>query len=138
MINEEMITTMLMLSAMAWATMDKLFKPTLSRILDGYKRPKLKPVAYQIAVSLIVALSVLGGDDVSVMQLFGKIPVGSVWVTFDFLGTVILIVMGNETIHRIADFGRLYLGEKGNPNNQYTATSNSFIDAGGTIPKGGV
>lgn len=116
MINEVMLTTMLMLSAMAWATMDKMFKPTLSRILDGYKRPDLKPIAYQITVSLIVAVSVLGGEDVSIMQLFGKIPVGSIWETFDFLGTVIIIVMGNETIHRVTDFGRLYLGEKVDPN----------------------
>ena len=116
MINEQMITTMAMLSVMAWAVMDKMFKPTLSKILDGYKHPEWKPIAYQVAVGLIVAVSVLGGEDVSIMGLFGKVPVGNVWEVFDFAGTVILVVMGNETIHRVADFGRLYLGEKVDPN----------------------
>lgn len=113
MIDEQAFATLLMMAAMVMAGMEMPIKPYLDKTFAPwvkfhmYRPYILRGVA--IAISLV---AVLATDGASIMAVFGKSPVGNLGHVIDAIVTAVAVSFGDQGLHNLYDFARLYLGRE--------------------------
>lgn len=111
MINEAAFSTLIMLATMVMAGMELPVKPYLDRAFALY--PKYTTYRPYVLRGVAVALSlfaVLATDGASIMAVFGKSPVGNIGWVIDAVITAVAVSFGDQGLHNLYDFARLYLG----------------------------
>ena len=113
MINEVAFSTLLMLAAMVMAGMEMPVKPYLDKAFKPYPQyTQYRPYVLRGVAILLSLAAVLATDGASIMAVFDKHPVGNIGELTDLIITGVAVSFGDQGLHNLYDFARLYLGRE--------------------------